>query len=107
MPVTGELGEKLSVIMETTREYVSGSSASSGATRTGFTITRDDMPTIKEQTTIDGMPFSSNYIGSFLTFSPRHRFISTNFRLFEFVTIAMTLSLKKINVDRCMPDYSQ
>ena len=54
MPAGPELAEKLSVIMETTREYVSSSSASSGATRTGFTITREDLPTIKEQSTING-----------------------------------------------------
>ena len=54
MPPTTEKDEKLSVIMESTREYVSGSSGSSGGTRIGITITRDDLPTIKEQSTIDG-----------------------------------------------------
>lgn len=57
LPVPSETGEKLSVIMESTREYVSSSSGSSGVTKTGFTITRDDLPTIKEQSTISGKLF--------------------------------------------------
>ncbi|XP_043663490.1 uncharacterized protein LOC122626937 isoform X2 [Vespula pensylvanica] len=47
----GNTDEKLSVIMESTREYVSSSSASSANTRTaalGFTLTREEMSLIKE-----------------------------------------------------------
>ncbi|XP_076280239.1 uncharacterized protein LOC143209017 [Lasioglossum baleicum] len=48
--VEGE--EKLSVILESTREYISSSSSSSGHTRTaasGFTFTKEDLAPIKEQ----------------------------------------------------------
>lgn len=44
--------DKLSVIMESTKEYISSSSGSSMHTRTttlGFTITREDLGTIKEK----------------------------------------------------------
>ena len=53
--VEGE--DKLSVIMESTKEYVSSSSGSSIHTRTaglGFTITREDLVTIREQTASPG-----------------------------------------------------
>ncbi|XP_031839183.1 uncharacterized protein LOC116429876 isoform X1 [Nomia melanderi] len=48
----GEGEEKLSVILETTREYISSSSSSSAHTRTaalGFTLTKEDLGPIKEQ----------------------------------------------------------
>ncbi|KAK2582113.1 hypothetical protein KPH14_004485 [Odynerus spinipes] len=47
----GNADEKLSIIMESTREYVSSSSASSGDRRTaasGFTLTREEMSPIIE-----------------------------------------------------------
>lgn len=49
---TREGDEKLSVILESTREYVSSSSGSSTYTRTAgltFGLTREDMVPIKEQ----------------------------------------------------------
>ncbi|KZC12882.1 Mitotic checkpoint serine/threonine-protein kinase BUB1 [Dufourea novaeangliae] len=49
----GEGEEKLSVILESTREYISSSSGSSAHTRTaaalGFTLTKEDLVPIKEQ----------------------------------------------------------
>ncbi|XP_012270079.1 uncharacterized protein LOC105694202 isoform X2 [Orussus abietinus] len=46
---TNEADDKLSVIMESTGEYVSSSSGSNVPTRLGFTITREEMVPIKEQ----------------------------------------------------------
>lgn len=54
MPHVNEAGEKLSVIMESTKEYASTSSASSGTNRTVLTINRDDLSTIKEQSISKG-----------------------------------------------------
>lgn len=51
-PATVEGDDKLSVIMESTREYGSSSSSSGNYTRTTgltFTLTREDMAPIKEQ----------------------------------------------------------
>lgn len=54
MPQANEAGEKLSVIMESTKEYASTSSVSSGANRTVLTMNRDDLSTIKEQSITKG-----------------------------------------------------
>ncbi|OAD59073.1 Mitotic checkpoint serine/threonine-protein kinase BUB1 [Eufriesea mexicana] len=53
----GETEEKLSVILESTREYISSSSGSSTHTRNtvlGFTLTKEDLVPIKEQSTSIG-----------------------------------------------------
>ncbi|KAK0081319.1 hypothetical protein PV325_012391 [Microctonus aethiopoides] len=53
--VNNDPEDKLSVIMESTREYISSSSGSCGNTRTqfGFTLSRDDLAPIKEQHSIN------------------------------------------------------
>jgi len=51
-------GDKLSVILETTREYISSSSGSSNYTRSTaltFGLTREDMAPIKERSVDTGM----------------------------------------------------
>ncbi|XP_015190130.1 PREDICTED: uncharacterized protein LOC107073858 isoform X2 [Polistes dominula] len=62
----GNTDEKLSVIMESTREYVSSSSASSANTRIaalGFTLTREEMSLIKESS-IQQIPNDSILAGN-------------------------------------------
>lgn len=54
----GETEDKLSVILESTREYISSSSSSSTHTRNtvlGFTLTKEDLVPIKEQSINKGI----------------------------------------------------
>lgn len=54
----GETEDKLSVILESTREYISSSSSSSTHTRNtvlGFTLTKEDLVPIKEQSINKGL----------------------------------------------------
>lgn len=54
----GETEDKLSVILESTREYISSSSGSTTHTRNtalGFTLTKEDLVPIKEQSTSRGI----------------------------------------------------
>lgn len=58
-------GDKLSVILETTREYVSSNSGSSNYTKTTgltFTLTREDLIPFKDQPVNTSM--SNNFISS-------------------------------------------
>ncbi|XP_046620322.1 uncharacterized protein LOC124305212 [Neodiprion virginianus] len=68
---------KLSVIMESTREYVSSSSGSSGAhTRTpglGFTLTREDLLPIKEQSTSQDMESTEFLLAANQTYEQKMR----------------------------------
>ncbi|XP_024943034.1 uncharacterized protein LOC107269786 isoform X2 [Cephus cinctus] len=71
-----ETDDKLSVIMESTREYISSSSGSTVHTRTaglGFTLTREDMLRINGQSTSEGMESTESLLAANQSYEQKMR----------------------------------
>lgn len=72
----GDADDKLSVIMESTREYISSSSGSSANIRTttsGFTLTREDMIPIEEQSSNQDIESTESLLAANQTYEQKMR----------------------------------